>query len=459
MGCGVYSGMKTTAPTMNHPKATLPTGYTQSDERFDATCRFVDIEGLGEKKKGRLGRMVWEFKTADLINRNRRLYPAGVVAMAVQGFQERIDKNVVFGNLDHPSIFDYDSLMVMLSEAAVKIVETKMTSDTDIKVTADILDNDQGRQLISVLEVDGNPGISQRAIARWRDPTDAEREKYNIPDDEFIDVAESLRLITYDVVSEPGFADAEGAKVTESHQGVDSMETVAELKAKYPKLYEEVFNNGRAAGEAKTESAIENARSGIVEEVTKPLNDKIEEIEAAKNKALEALAAMKPALVSLGIVNEQITDAEAAAKVATAEAQVKTLGTEKAILEAQLTEANEKLAKHGKMDRIRSALKTVSDQYQGHKAHDNILRQVASRNIENEGEALEAARAVAAFIEEINPSMKPGANATNDKPTFNVNILDGLLKENPADPNGAKPVDESKNQLGVASLAGLSVGF
>lgn len=424
--------------------ATLPAldGFQQSDEMFAVDCAFVDAEALGDGKKGRLGRLTWEFQTADTINRNRRLYPAAVCAIALEEFASRTKKNIVFGNLDHPSIFDMDSLIVRLSDAAVKIVEATLDG-TNVRVVADILDNEKGRQLASILKVEGNPGVSQRALARWRDPTDEEREKYGIPDDEFVDVAEALRLITYDVVSEPGFRDAEGATVTEHNdRGVNAMKP-DELKAKHPELYDLIFKAGKAAGvetvdvEAAVTTAIEARKPELIKEATEPLTTKITEIEAERQNAVESLTALKPLMVSLGIVNEQITDAEAATKVATAEARVTSLEGENKELKDKVAALEAKVAEAGRGTRIRAALEKVSAKYADHQAHDKIVTRTADLKIEDEEKALEAAAQIAAFIEDVNPALK-GKKDPNTPPEAPVveSVLAGLLKANHATPDG-----------------------
>jgi hypothetical protein len=452
----------------------LKPGEELATEVFEGMAKWLTEDELateagGQKKKGRLGRLVFEFKTADTINGNRRIYPAEVFKLALAGLQERIGKNVVFGNLDHPSIWDPESLQIRLSDAAVKVVEAKMTSDTDVKVICDILDNEHGRQLVSVLEANGNPGVSQRAVAKWREPTEAERERHKIPAEEYVRVAEVLRLITYDVVSEPGFLDADGAQVTEHRTG-DSPMNKDELKAKYPHLYAEVVAEGRTAAEAefdqRIESAIEERKPAIVEEAVKPVQDKLDEAEGVIAKFTQTLEGMKPVMVERGIVNEQITDADAAAKVATAEAKVATLETEKAALEEQNATLKKSADALEAQSKQRAALKAVSEQYAQHAQHDAIVTQVAAKGLTDTAKALEAAKAIADFIASLGIETKAPAN---DKPKETADpmpgVLDGLLHGNTAPANngtgnrGTQPADEISQSIGQLLANGVPTIF
>jgi hypothetical protein len=397
----------------------------------------------GKKKRGRLGQMTYEFRTADVLNGNRRIYPSAIVKIAVTDLQQRIAKNVVFGNLDHPSMWDPESLIVKLSEACVKVVECRMTTDTNVRVVLDILDNEHGEQLISVLNVGGNPGISQRGVVKWREANPAERELYKIPENTYAVVAEVLRLITYDVVSEPGFVDADEATITESKTAGEDTMTLEELKQKHPGTYQLVIAEGRAAALAevneKVAAGLAAQKPTIVAEAIDPLNKQIAELTAQRDESRKALEALKPAMVKLGLVNEQITDAQAAAKIVTLEGQIKELDgklkTAQTELEAKANEA--KVLKDEQS--VAEALKHVSEAFKAHPAHNLILQQVAPKKIGNKEQALEAAKGIATFIESVNPALKPAANGGT--PPVNPASAGGLvsatleaLLQNPANP-------------------------
>lgn len=408
--------------------ATIELGKeTLVSECFDVGFQFEDEDQLAQrldaseakKRKGkRLGRLTYSFQTADRLNDNRRIYPSEVVKPAMDALAARVAKARVFGRLDHPGPFEEDSLRVTFRDAAVMVVEASMPNDTDVKVVLDILDNEHGRQLRSVMDVGGNPGTSQRAVAIWRDPTDEERERFKIPENEFAVVADALRLITYDVVSEPGFDDADRAAVTEHKTAKgDSIMELADLQAKHPSLYQQVLLAGRTEAEAGFEARLTEAReAGKAEGVASANETVTTDLEGEKTKNAELIAvfeSLKPKLVELGVVNEKITDAEAAGRIATLEAKVEKLETD-------LTAANEaKTAAENAANEAKSrvtafeTLRKVSAQYAKHPHHNHILMQVDAKMKATPGmteqQAMEAAAAVDAFIKQIAPQ---GAAAT-----------------------------------------------
>lgn len=456
----------------------LANGLEIADEFFDTKAVFESEEALeqrgGKRKKGRLGRMTYEFRTADVLNGNRRIYPGQVVAPAFDDLARRVGNNQVFGNLDHPSVFDPESLIVKLSEACVKVSEAKLTNATDCKVVVDILDNEDGRRLVSILNVDGNPGISQRAVVRWREANDDERARFKVPPDEYVRVAEYLRLITYDIVSEPGFADAQGAKVGEhkADQGVDQM-TLDELKSKFPQTYALCFGEGKAAGVAETmgkldskvAAAVEAAKPAIVTEAQKALTEQLTKAQEDLAGAKTVLATVKPALVKLGLVNEQITDAQAATKIATLEAEKVALESKIKTADDTLKTANEKLAAAAKREGMIEGLKAVHEHYKQHPHRERIVAEVARRNIAEKPAALAAALEVATLIDSVR-----GGGGGGAPPATPANDGLGLAHElglvsNPQGPGsggggGAGRGFEglTPQQRGVASLLGSGGG-
>jgi len=414
-------------------------------------------EGV-KANSGRLGRMTFEFTTANVLNGNRRIYPTEVFQLALAGLVERIKRDVVFGNLDHPSIWDPESLIIKLSDAAVKLVEAKMTSDEDIKLILDILDNKHGAQLVSVLKVKGNPGVSQRAMAAWRDPTEAERERFKIPENEFVRVAEVLRLITYDIVSEPGFHDADGATVTEHRKGDPPMKlTIEIIKAQAPEVFAALVAEAKTVAEASLEQEIEERKPKIVEEAVASVNEELEKATSQNESTIKALEALKPTMVALGIVNEQITDTEAAARVATAEAEVATLKGEKAALETQLADLQKKVDASEAKDRVVEGIRAVSKQFKGDPFHDQIVRQVAAENIADTEKALAKALEIKTFIDGLN--VKPdneGEKPKGDDETKDVaSVVESLINGNNADPSKAN--GSGTEEIATEHQVGLNI--
>lgn len=458
-------------PTLDTPTK-LEDGSELTVEHIEGALEFIEademgaLEGKGKKVKGRLGRMIFQFATADTLNENRRIYPLAVVEAALRDFNVRIDKNVVFGNLDHPSVWDPESLSIQLSDAAVKVVEAVMVNDTDIKVVIDILDNKDGQQLKSVLDAKGNPGLSQRALAVWREPNDEERKHHKIPQNEYVVVAEMLRLITYDVVSEAGFSEAHGAKVQEHKKQELVIMTLEEFKAKYPALYNECIALGKtfaAEGLAgKIEAAVTDAKPAIVEEAVKPVQKELDTERVRSTKAVEALTALKPVLVELEIVNEKITDVEAASQLAAAEASKvvmqTTINEQKAANEVLTTQVDAMNGVKG----ANEALIAVRDKYAKlpAKVLKRILQKVQDAEVTTVEDAIAIADEVVAFLNDFGVGAeKPKVPKTPNAPLGAMSIeslMTGLDENlaNPKDSNSGNSTLELSNEIraGVGKL-------
>lgn len=313
-------------------------------------------------RKQRLGRLIYTYQMCDALNRNNRIYPQDICVEALDLLQERIKKKVVTGEVDHPTWLRSTG-GIALREAAVKITKAAL-SGANITVEMDILPTEHGEHLESVLRGGVNPGVSQRAIGIWRYPTDADKERYSLPDNSGAEIYEYLRIITFDVVAEPGFADASNPTVTENQQQGAIM-TPEEIKAKFPQAYEAIHNAGKIVGVAEGKAsvnvneAITAATPDIVKKATETLNTELTSTKTKLEKATKALEGFKPVLTELGIVNEQITDAQARSQVQA--------------LEAKNTELATKLAT------AESVAKTASDEnnkFKADQARNTILEQV-----------------------------------------------------------------------------------
>jgi len=442
------------------------------EHKFETEAVYAE-RTKSKPRKGRLGRLTFEFKTADILNGNRRIYPGDVFKMAFDAFMERVKKNSVFGNLDHPSEYDPDGLIIRLSDACVKIDESSsLVSDTNVEVTLDILDNKHGQQLMSVLDANGNPGLSQRAIAEWREATEAERARFGVPSGEWAVVAKVLRLITYDVVSEPGFADAIGAKFTENQQAPGNQKmpfTLDQLKSQEPTAYSAAFAEGKAAAASevstKVQEGIAAQKPTIVAEALKPIEAKLAEATEGAEQVKKVLAGVKPAMVKLGLVNEQITDVQAAAQVATLTNENKQL---KEQLEASKKEHADLKAAHDtlKNDLAASeAIKLVADAFKAHPHRDVIIKQVAAKKIADASKAMEAANGVAEFIKSVGGNTNGAAAPTNTNTNAGggsalENTLATLLSPNHANANGnANGGNGGSGNEGLGAFVGSDAQF
>lgn len=398
-------------------------------------------EGKTEKKKGRLGRLTYEFRMADAVNQNRRLYPSSVVKAAVASFVERVNRNVVYGRLDHPSEWDSESLVVTTRDASHLVSEATMVDDTDIRVSVDIMDNEHGRQLLSVLEVGGNPGISQRAQALWREISSAERVTFKVPETDYVRVADAMRLITYDIVSEPGFGDADEPTVSESKEaiGVDSM-TLEQLRAQHPQLVLQLLNEGKAAAmaelPAQITAAVEKKKPEILAEAATAAANEKKALTEQIDKIKASFETLKPVMKALGVVNEQLTDVAAAAKVATMEGQIADLTRQVKEAEEKVKAATAATLAHEQASAQLGYVKLVATQYAAHEHARTIVTQVHGGGpYKDAAEALARAKSVADLIAAVAPNTS-GQKKTEQTSFTSLEAILATLPAKPGDGSG-----------------------
>lgn len=297
-------------------------------------------------KEGRLARLTYEFACRGTVGKNMRVYPTEVFDPAAKDLNARCQQGRILGRMDHPSEWSDEAFRVTTRDAAVICVSVECVGDNKVRVVEDVLDNSHGRQLMSILAAGGNPGISQRGMALWESATREEKSRYGIPEDGPLEIARVLRLVTYDTVSNPGFDDASNPIVTEEALEEAPMKTVAEVKAGLPEVAAALILEGKEAAkaEAKTaaSAAMEAEKPALIEAATKPLKDKVTELEATNLKLTGALEAVKPILAGAGIALETVADTEVAKRMGTMATELATtkaeLATTKAANEAAQTE-------------------------------------------------------------------------------------------------------------------------
>lgn len=357
---------------------------------------------------GRLGRLTFEFQAGDTLNNNRRVYPGKIYGAAIEALQPAIAKGQVWAKVDHPEQWDPEWRQVKLGNAAARVVEAKMTGPKTVKVTLDVLNNQHGQQIASCMECGGKVAVSQRGSAIWRDMSAAEKQAYGMPATDFGVIADGLRLFTFDVVAQPGFEDATDPMVTENrgqHMNPANPAELASWKATNPAIAAAIALEATQIAEAtiktKCDAAVEAAKPAIVAEATKALNDKLVAANASATEAKAALESLKPVLVKLGIVNEQITDKQAAVEVVTLKA---TVDSEKAAHESTKTllkTATDKVAAMEAKESEHKVLGAVASKHKTHPRLPLILDEVKRSKPATEVAAIESADRIVAIIGDV----------------------------------------------------------
>lgn len=156
------------------------------------------FEGEGDSEK----KMYIEgiFLQADIVNKNRRIYPKEIMETAVMEYQvNAIDRNTAIGELDHPPTLGINS-----DRIACKIVKIE-EDGSNFRGKALLLPTPMGNIARTLIESGIQMGVSSRAGGAVK------RNSLGIDE-----VQSGLKFVAIDIVSQPSAPDAYVQGVMES---------------------------------------------------------------------------------------------------------------------------------------------------------------------------------------------------------------------------------------------------
>jgi len=202
------------------------------------------------------------FGEIDKKNKNNRIYTEGEYVPQIEALQEKIKSSKLLGELDHPAKFD-----VSLKNVSHIIEELYYDSDLkQVKGKIRLLDTDAGRQAKALVDAGVPLQISSRAAGEVSEGGQVKIKQ----------------LFTYDLVADPGFANAELNRVNESF-GFESDSNIQIFEMMPETLVTETENIKTENNTNNTTSIMENqARFVSVEDFNKYSTYLAEEIKALK---------------------------------------------------------------------------------------------------------------------------------------------------------------------------------
>jgi hypothetical protein len=160
-----------------------------------------------------------KFQEAEAINKNKRMYPFGVLDENVKKLQECVKNRGLIGELDHPT----DSIIHF--EKASHVI-TKLWWDGNVMMgEGEILNTPHGKILKSLLNDGVRIGISSRGVGNGK-----------VDENGILVIGESYKLITFDAVADPSTFAAYQEKVPSKKEGsvvgVENSSAVEEFSRK-----------------------------------------------------------------------------------------------------------------------------------------------------------------------------------------------------------------------------------
>ena len=176
------------------------------------TFSFGELQILTEGTKTGPMKVRGLFQEANSKNGNKRVYAQPLLEREIKKLQGPLKERRLIGELDHPS-----NEVVHLTNASHIITGLTMEGNKVIR-EAEILNTPSGKVLQELLRAGVKIGISSRAVGGLT---------YN-SQNECYDVNENLRLITWDMVSEPSCHGAFPGLLGENQVMTETTKRVAE---------------------------------------------------------------------------------------------------------------------------------------------------------------------------------------------------------------------------------------
>lgn len=288
-----------------------------------------------------------------VINKNKRYYSREVFEKTIGKAQTAIAEGSMVGELDHP---DWDA---SLKTTTIKFTRLFLEEDHNdperpfVAFEGIVLDNEHGRQLLSLLEAGVKIGMSTRGSGK--------RHVGNIAGEEDVTIIEEFDLDGIDAVGNPsnqfaGIAhhEGEGDDDDPSSEGDEMELTLETLREKHPKLVEAI--------QQMTVKSLLDAHEKAMEELNAEQKTVMSELQDRLKVANDKIADLAIKIESTGKSNAEKVLAE---KIEEATKDAKATA-EKAVAEAKTLK--EQLENATKSDRKAARALTITEAVKNDKA-------------------------------------------------------------------------------------------
>lgn len=204
---------------------------------------------LNESTDRGLTKFKGKFQEAEAVNKNKRMYPYGVLQENVKKLLPVIEARGLVGELDHPT----DSIIHF--EKASHVITKLWWEGNNLMGEGEILNTPHGRILKALINDGVRVGISSRGVGNGK-----------VDENGILVIGESYKLLTFDAVADPSTHAAFQEKVVSSKKESYAPENNSvESSAK---------NESRSIHRVNKEALIA-CLGGIIEDQSKNLRSKI----------------------------------------------------------------------------------------------------------------------------------------------------------------------------------------
>lgn len=209
-----------------------------------------DLQPMQDADAGKPRRISGVAKEADRVNLNRRFFSLAVLTGMCAAAQDALKTGELYGLVQHPDPW-YEGPKGLIQNVGIKYDRLWMDGPL-LKFEGVVVATTQGRDLQAVLDAGVKVGMSTnvRGSARYLPAKEVDPD-WSDPEETIQVVNDDARLITIDAVMGP--ADLAGElNAADSVREEEHVKDLAELKAKYPALYDQAVAAGKQEAGANT---------------------------------------------------------------------------------------------------------------------------------------------------------------------------------------------------------------
>lgn len=173
---------------------------------FGAILNEMNLHETADNSGNKLVKFKGKFQEAEAVNKNKRIYPYGVLDSSVKKLQEALENGGLVGELDHPT----DSI-IHFANASHKV--SKLWWEGKVLMGEGVILNTPMGKLLKSLINDGvRVGISSRGVGNGK-----------VNEEGILVIGESYKLITFDAVADPSTNAAFQEKVVSRKESFNTM--------------------------------------------------------------------------------------------------------------------------------------------------------------------------------------------------------------------------------------------
>ncbi len=209
-----------------------------------------DLQPMQDADAGKPRRISGVAKEADKVNLNRRFFSLAVLTGLCAAAQDALKTGELYGLVQHPDPW-YEGPKGLIQNVGIKYDRLWMDGPL-LRFEGVVVATTQGRDLQAVLDAGVKVGMSTnvRGSARYLPAKEVDPD-WPDPEETIQVVNDDARLVTIDAVMGP--ADLAGElNAADSVREEDHVKDLAELKAKYPALYDQAVAAGKQEAGANT---------------------------------------------------------------------------------------------------------------------------------------------------------------------------------------------------------------